>query len=307
MAVVSGPDPTTSGAGSETVAVEGTRSIWRVLLRPGVSVSLYAGVAILLFAALFGPVGGLFIDESAARLGTAEVLERPSAQHWLGSDTQGRDLFTVLVLAVPETLKIGLIAGAVGLGIGMVLALIAGYFGGAVDAVVRVLSDALLTVPAIAVLVIIAANVPQMTVGLMGLTVAALAWMQPARTIRAQVLSIKERAYVEVARANGEREIGIVFKEVLPNLMPYVAASFVGAVGSALLAAIGLEALGLGANHVHTLGTTIYWAQTYAGVLRGAWWWWAPPIAMISIIFVGLFLVSIGLDRIANPRLRVVT
>jgi peptide/nickel transport system permease protein len=81
-------------------------------------------------------------------------------------------------------------------------------------------------------------------------------------------------------------------------------ASFVGAVGSAMLAAVGLEALGLGANQVHTLGTIIYWAQKFSAVLRGQWWWWGPPIVMIAVIFMGLFLLSIGLDRFANPRLR---
>lgn len=270
----------------------------------GTSPSLYIGLGILIVIALVGPIGSFFIDVADIRLGAVGVLEPPSGQHFLGTDTRGRDLMTIMVLAIPETLKIGFVAGTVGLGIGLVLALIAGYFGGAIDATIRVISDALMTVPGIAVLVIIAANVPQMTVAIMGLTVASLAWMQPTRMIRSQVLSIKERAYIEVARVNGESSLGIVFKEVMPNLMPYIAASFVAAVSNALLAAIGLEALGLGANHVHTLGTTIYWAQSFAAVLRGAWWWWGPPIAVISLIFIGLFLMSIGLDRMANPRLR---
>lgn len=270
----------------------------------GVTTSLWIGLGILVFIGLIGPIGSLFIDVADTRLGAVGVLERPSLEHPLGTDTRGRDLLTIMVLAVPETLKIGFIAGVVGLGVGLVLALLAGYFGGTIDATIRVITDAVLTIPAIAVLVIIAANVPQMTVMIMGFTVAVLSWMQPTRMIRAQVLSIRERAYIEVARVNGERPLGIVFKEVMPNLMPYIAASFVAAVANALLAAIGLEALGLGANHQHTLGTTIYWAQSFAAVLRNAWWWWAPPIAMISLIFIGLFLVSIGLDRIANPRLR---
>jgi peptide/nickel transport system permease protein len=159
-------------------------------------------------------------------------------------------------------------------------------------------------VPGLAIMVIIAASVGHMTVELMGLTVAALAWMHPTRSIRSQVLSIRERSYVRVARANGESELGILFREVMPNLVPYVAASFVGAVSGAILAAVGLEALGLGPNDVHTLGTTIYWAEKFSAVLRGQWWWWGPPIVAISFIFVGLFLLSSGLDRIANPKLR---
>ncbi|MEZ4677660.1 MAG: ATP-binding cassette domain-containing protein [Caldilineaceae bacterium] len=89
----------------------------------------------------------------------------------------------------------------------------------------------------------------------------------------------------------------------MPNLLPYIAASLVGAINGAILATVGLESLGLGADNVHTLGTTIYWARRYSAILRGQWWWWGPPIALISLIFIGLFLLSMGLDRIANPTL----
>jgi peptide/nickel transport system permease protein len=222
----------------------------------------------------------------------------------LGTDTQGRDLWTVMCLGVGNTVKIGLIAGVVGVTVGLVLALIAGFFGGLPDSIIRIISDSLLTVPGIAILVIIASNVDQMTIEIMALTVAALAWMFPCRTIRSQVLSIRERSYVEVARANGVGPFGLIFREIMPNLMPFVAASFVGAVGGAMLAAIGLEALGLGAIQTHTLGVTIYWSQEYTAVLRGFWWWWGPPIVVIAFIFMALFVTSAGMDRFANPRLR---
>ena len=172
------------------------------------------------------------------------------------------------------------------------------------DAGIRLIADSLMTVPGIAMLLVIAVNVGHMTVELMALTVAALSWMYPTRTIRSQVLSIRERPYVAVARANGASELQVVFQEIMPNLMPFIAASFVVAVNAAMLASIGLEALGLGANDVHTLGTTIYWAQKYSAVLRGQWWWLGPPIAMIATIFIGMFFVSVGVDRFANPRLR---
>ncbi len=83
-----------------------------------------------------------------------------------------------------------------------------------------------------------------------------------------------------------------------------VATAFVGAVAGAMLAAVGLEALGLGANDTHTLGVNIYWAQYYTAIARGMWWWWLPPIIMIGFIFLALFAMSAGMDRFANPRLR---
>ena len=162
---------------------------------------------------------------------------------------------------------------------------------------------ALLTVPAIAILVIIAGNIDRMSTFVMALVVASLGWMFTARTVRAQVLSIREKAYVEVARVNGEGPWEILFREVMPNIMPYIVASFVGTVSGSILAVIGLEALGLGALEEMTLGNTIYWSQQSSAVLRGYWWWWGPPIVMIALIFIGLFLTSVGFDRFANPRL----
>lgn len=271
---------------------------------PRWSVSLIVGLLILLTVLVVSVVGSFVVNPADGIVGAVTPSQRPSALHLLGTDSQGRDMLTIMVLGTPQTLRIGLIAGIVGVSIGLILGLVAGYFGGIVDTVIRLISDSLMTVPGIAVLLVIAVNVGQMTVELMGLTVAVLSWMHPTRAIRSQVLSIRERPYIAVARANGASELQIVFREIMPNLLPFIAASFIAAVNSAMLASIGLEALGLGANDVHTLGTTIFWAQKYSAVLRGQWWWFGPPIAMIATIFIGMFFVSVGVDRFANPRLR---
>jgi peptide/nickel transport system permease protein len=291
----------TAPTAAPAFAPAGARGIFR---NPRMSVSLVVGVGILV--AVFGValVGSYFVDHRMGEVGAVPPGLRPSAQYPLGTDSQGRELFTILILGTPQTFRIGLMAGAVGLSIGLTLGLVAGYFGGVLDALIRVVTDSIMTVPGIAILIIIAANVGGMTIDIMALTVASLAWTHPARSIRAQVLSIRERPYVQVARANGESELEIVFREVLPNLIPYVAAGFVGAVSGAMLASVGLEVLGLGANNVHTLGTAIFWAQKYSAILRGQWWWWAPPIATIATIFFGMYLLSAGLDKFANPRLR---
>lgn len=264
---------------------------------------LLLGLAILIAVVLFGVIGSLFVDPLNAAVGAVRPRRPPSGEYLLGTDSQGRDMWTLLIFATPNTLKMGLIAGFIGVGLGTVLGLIAGHFGGMVDAVIRVISDALLTVPAIAVLVIIAGNIDRMSTLIMALVVASLGWMFTTRTVRAQVLSIREKAYVEVARVNGEGAWEILFSEIMPNIMPYIVASFVGTVSGSILAVIGLEALGLGALEEMTLGNTIYWAQQSSAVLRGYWWWWGPPIFMIALIFIGLFLTSVGFDRFANPRL----
>jgi peptide/nickel transport system permease protein len=271
---------------------------------PRWNASLLIGLAIIGAVLLLSLVGARLVDAANGIFGAVQPSQSPSATHMLGTDSQGRDVLTMLVLGTPQTFRIGLIAGLVGVCIGLVCGLVAGYLGGLVDAIIRVISDSLMTVPGIAILLVIAINVGHMTVELMGLTVAALSWMYPTRQIRAQVLSIRERPFVAVARASGANEVELIFGEIMPNLLPYIAASFVAATSGAMLASVGLEALGLGTNDVHTLGTMIYWAQKYSAVLRGQWWWFGPPIGMIAAIFIGLFFISAGIDRFANPRLR---
>ena len=267
--------------------------------------TLTAGLTLLLVMFVLWVIGYLMVDVSKAAPLSAGPDIRPSAEYPLGTDSAGRQMLAVMVKGAPTTLQIGLIAGALGLVMGTILGFTAGYFGGVVDSVIRTLADVALTVPALAVLVVIASVITKtLSPQILALIIASLAWMWPTRTIRSQVLTMRERAYVEVARLSGLNNFEIIFKELMPNLLPYLAASFVGAVGAAILAAIGLEALGLGPQSEPTLGMTIYWARYYNALPRGMWWWWAPPVVVIILLFIGLFMVSAGLDQIANPRSR---
>ncbi len=266
---------------------------------------LIAGLIIILALVLFGPVGSQFVKTKGAKVGSAMPEQPPSKEFPLGTDTYGREILPVMVVGTPLTLRIGLIAGTIGLGLGIVFGFMAGYFGGWVDTLIKGAADVLLTVPGLLFLVVLATTLKgAVSVNMMALVVAALAWMWPTRTIRAQVLTLRERQFVMVARLNGMNGFEIIVRELIPNLLPYLAASFVSAVGSAILASIGLEALGLGPQNEPTLGMTIYWALYSTSVLRGLWWWWAPPMLVIILTFIGLFLISMGLDQIANPKLR---
>jgi len=266
---------------------------------------LVAGLIIMMVLILFGPIASQLVDADGAKVGSAVPEQPPSAEYPLGTDAVGRQLLPVMVVGTPLTLRIGLIAGAIGLGLGIVFGFLAGYFGGWVDTLIKGAADVLLTVPGLLFLVVIATTIKgAVSVNMMAFVVASLAWMWPTRTIRAQVLTLRERQFVMVARLSGMNGLEIIWRELIPNLLPYLAASFVSAVGSAILATIGLEALGLGPQNEPTLGMTIYWALYYTSILRGLWWWWGPPIAIIILTFLGLFLISLGLDQIANPKLR---
>jgi peptide/nickel transport system permease protein len=267
--------------------------------------TLIVGLLLLLVLLLFVVIGGFVVDVKNARALSVRPLQEPSERYLLGSDKQGRDMLALMIAGTPLTLRIGLIAGFLGVGFGAVIAFISAYYGGWLDAVIRVVVDTALTVPGLMLLIVIVVSVKSsLSVDQMALVIASLAWLSPARVIRAQVLTIRERSYVQLAKLSGLSGPEIIFKELLPNLLPYLVASLVTAVSSAILASIGLEVLGLGSIDSPTLGMTLYWVNYSAALINGWWWWWLPPIVVIAVLFMGLFLVTIGLDEFANPRLR---
>lgn len=265
---------------------------------------LLVGGALLLGLVLIGPVGSLFVGTDGLRLGAGPFAQPPTAEHPLGTDATGRDILAMIVHGMIPTLEIGLLAGGIGTAVGVVLGLASGYFRGPIDTLIRSAADIMLTIPALAVLVVLAAFLQARTVELMAFVVALFAWPWTARAVRSQTLTMREQAYVLVARLSGRGDLGILLFELLPNLLPYVMATFVAAVSGAILAAVGLQLLGLGPITIPTLGLLLQNAFASAALTRGLWWWWGPPTIILVLLFIALFLVGEALDVIANPRLR---
>ncbi len=265
--------------------------------------SLLFGIIVLSLIILVGVIGPLLIDKKMARVGAVKPNLPPSSENYFGTDSQGRDVFTTLILAIPPTLRTGLIAGVISVTIGLVLGLMAGFFSGGPDSIIRTFSDVLVAVPALAFMILVVARMEKPSIIAVAAVVGLLTWSGTARGIRSQVLSIRERSYAAVARANGETELEVLFREVMPNLFPLMMASFIGAVTAGIGIVMALEVLGLGNNVIPTLGMMIFWSQRFSAVLRGMYWWWSPPIITIAAIFVGLFFLSQGLDRYINPNI----
>jgi peptide/nickel transport system permease protein len=263
-----------------------------------------AGVVLLLVLYLFGLTGLLFINPKGSDMGAVPLNLGPSAQHPLGTDGLGRDMFSVMVIGIPNMFKIGFLAGAVGVLIGAVIGLFAGYYRGVADAIFSSFADVMLVIPSLAVLITVSAYVRVVSVELMAIIVGLLSWPLSARVIRAQTLSLRERLFVQVARLSGQNDFEIITRQILPNVTAYLAASFVGAVSGGILASVGLEVLGLGPQNVPTIGRTLFYAFKYAALFKGMWWWWAPPVVTLAVIFTGLFWISLSLDKYANPRLK---
>jgi peptide/nickel transport system permease protein len=263
-----------------------------------------SGVVLLLALYLFGLIGLQLISPKGADMGAVPLNLSPSSAHPLGTDGLGRDMMAVMVIGIPNTFKIGFLAGAVGVLIGTLIGLFAGYYRGYVDTIFSSFADVMLVIPTLAILITVSAYVRVVTVELMAVIVGLLAWPLPARVIRSQTLSLRERLFVQVARLSGENDFEIITRQILPNLTAYLAASFVGAVSGGILASVGLEVLGLGPQNIPTIGRTLFYAFKYTALLRGMWWWWLPPVVTLAIIFTGLFQMSISLDKYANPRLK---
>jgi peptide/nickel transport system permease protein len=267
--------------------------------------SLIFGLVFLLILLLFIVVGRFIVDPEDARALSVRPLQEPSAKYPFGTDKQGRDMLALMVAGAPLTLRIGLIAACVGVGFGSLVAFVSAYYGGWVDTVIRTIVDTGLTIPGLMLLIVIVMSIKtSLSTDQMALVIGMLAWLSPARVIRSQVLTIRERSYVQLARLSGVSGPEIIVKELLPNLLPYLVASFVTAVSGGILASIGLEVLGLGPLDSPSLGMTLYWVNYSGALLNGWWWWWLPPIVVIVVLFQGLFLVTIGMDEFANPRLR---
>lgn len=267
--------------------------------------SLGIGLLLILLLAVVALGGQLVIDPEIARPLAAPPNRPPSWDYPFGTDTQGRNLLGVLIVGTYLTCKVGLIAGLVGITIGAVLGFVGAFYGGWWDAVINVLVDVFLTIPPLVILIVIAANLTgAMTTTQMAFIVALLSWQQPTRRIRSQVLIMREMEYVRTARLNGTSTPGIIFKEMMPNLLPYLMASFVLATAAAMLASVGLEALGLGPQDEPTLGMTVFWVMYHSAFMLGMWWWVLTPVLALVVLFVGLYLISAGLDELANPRLR---
>lgn len=224
--------------------------------------------------------------------------------HPLGTEAQGRDILALLIVGAPRSLLVGAVAALIGIAVGVALGFTAGFLGGRVDDVIRLFTDTVITIPPLLVLIVIQAVIPDVSLLMMALLLALFSWPGTTRGIRAQVLSMRESGYVQMARLSGAPTFDIMFKEMMPNLLPLIAASYITGVSGAILASVGLELLGLGPQRVPTLGVTVSNAVNQAAVLRGLWWWWGVPAAVLILIFISLLLINLGLDEVANPRLR---
>ncbi len=267
---------------------------------------LAIGLFMVFLIAAFTIIGLMVIDKADAYPLSVSPQKPPSLEYPFGTDFFGRDLFAAIVIGLWQTILIGVIAGAIGTFIGVVLGFTSGYFGGIMDGGIKGVSQILIPIPVFLIQVVIAGSLDKrdVTIYTMAFIVVLLAWMGPTLVIRSQVLTMKERPYVSVAKLSGVGDLGIIFGEIMPNLLPFIVAVFVGAVFAAVFASFYLAVLGLGPLREPLLGNLIWAAQSQGAFFNGWWWWPIIPAIFLAFILGSLALINMGLDELANPRVR---
>lgn len=240
-----------------------------------------------------GSIGEIFTPQGVVKV-----------KHYLGTDSFGRDIYAQLVYGLKSSLFIGLFAGGLATLIGLAVGFVAGYKGGWADESLMMITNIMLVIPTMALLIIIAAYLPYRGVGIESLIIGLTAWPWTARAVRAQTLSLKQRGFVELARISGMKESKILLGEILPNMMSYVFMVFILQFGGSILAAVGLDFIGLGPTKGMSLGIMLQQAVLWNAINLGYWWWAIPPGLVIAVFITGLYLINTGLDEIFNPRLR---
>jgi peptide/nickel transport system permease protein len=262
-----------------------------------------AGLVIVAFFGLMAVFAPVIAPYDPTNINYAPMLGM-SAQHLLGTTSQGNDVFSQLVYGARASLFVGLAAAAIITLIQLVMGVFSGYVGGWVDATLSIVTNVFLVVPALVLLIIIAAYLPSRNLTVVMLILAITGWAWGARVLRSQAISLRDRAFVESARMAGEGRWRVVFGHIVPNMFGILVANFFGAALYAVLAQAGLEFLGLGNINDVTWGNMLYWAQNGNAILLGQWLYLLLPGLCILLLGTAFGLLNFAVDQVANPRLR---
>jgi peptide/nickel transport system permease protein len=238
---------------------------------------------------------------------TNGVPQAPSAAHWLGTTQLQQDVFSQMLAGGRSTILVAFASGAIATVLSVVIGVTAGYRGGLTDDLFSMLANFFLVLPALPLLIVVFGFLSQSGGSndlLIGFIISITGWAWGARVLRAQTLSLRNRDYVESARIVGERGWRVVVFEILPNLTPVVAASFLFTVLYGVGTYTALAFLGLVSPDHWSWGTILFYSQNAEAEISGYWWWYMPPGFAVAFLGTALALLNFGIDEFINPRLR---
>lgn len=259
-------------------------------------------LAAIIVIAVLGPVIFPF-DPTDVGWSSKDIFSPPSAEHWLGTDEIGRDVFRSLLEGARVSLIVGLLATLISIVIGSVIGLASGYYSGFVSMLLMRLTDFFLALPVLPLIIVLASVFGQnimITILVIGLT----SWPSTARIVRSQVVSIRERQFIERIRALGASDLRIIAVHIFPNVLPLIYANTVLVIAGSILSEATLAFLGLGDPVKVSWGTMLHYAFVSGAAGRKAWWYLIPPGLGILFVVLSFTLIGHTLDKLLNPRLR---
>jgi len=273
------------------------------------SPKIIVGLAVLVVFLILAIIGPLIAphDPSASLSTTTGVPQPPSAAHWLGTTQVQQDVFSQLLAGGRSTVLVAFLSGLVATALSVIIGVTAGYIGGVTDDVLSMLANFFLVMPALPLLIVVFGFLPASGGSndlLIGLIISVTGWAWGARVLRAQTLSLRSRDYVESARIIGERPWRIIGFEILPNLMPVVASSFLFTVLYGVGTYTAMAFLGLINPEHWSWGSILFEAQNQNAEVSGYWWWYIPAGMAVALLGTALALLNFGIDEFINPRLR---
>jgi peptide/nickel transport system permease protein len=278
------------------VGTRAVRTVWANRLARVGLVILLVLVLLAVFAPLIAPYSPTDTDFGATL--------PPSGAHWLGTTGSGQDVLSRLLYGARVSLLVAFASGILATVIAIAVGLFAGYLAGFAEETISFVVNLFLVIPALPLMIVIATYSPSRGIGVIVLVVVITGWAWGARVLRAQTSTLRRRDFVAAAQFSGERTHRIVFREILPNMLSLVAASFLAAATAAVLGEAGLEFIGLGNPGTVSWGTMLFWAQNDNALLVGQWVQIVAPGLAIALLAASLSMVNFGIDALSNPRLR---
>lgn len=278
-----------------------SRKTLRLILRSGMGMVGLVILIAFLCIALFTPI---FVHFDRNAFNADEIfLPALSRHHFLGTDEVGRDVLAELLYGSRISLFVGVTASAISVLIGGAIGVFSGYYGRLVEEGLMRFTDIFLVIPQLPFMMLLAALAGPSLQNII-IVIGALSWPSTARLVRSQIITLKERTFIERARAIGAGDGHIIRKHILPNVIPLMFANTVLIIAVAILTESTLAFLGLGDPLVISWGSMLHYAFTSLAMSNGAWWYFVPPGFCIALVILGFTFFGYAMDEILNPKLR---
>lgn len=257
-------------------------------------------LAIFFFGSLILP---LFVQDDPTAQGTFMRSLPASREHLLGTNSLGQDIFWYLIIAIRNSLLLGVSVSMCTTVISTLVGLTAGFNGGWVDRLIMLLTDSFITIPVLPILIILSTLIKgQSSFVTIWAILVAFGWAWNARTVRSMALSVREREFINMARFSGTSTFGIITKEVFPYVYAYMVIGFINTILFAINTEAALAVIGLSNLQVATLGSIIFWGLNYNAILTRQYLWIGAPMVATVLLFLGLFLTSTGYNQLFAAR-----